>query len=275
MDDTFLISLATFVYFAAALLFVIAVAFENRRAERFALSVAVAGFTLHTGAILMRWFLSYRLGIGHAPLSNFYESLVFFSWSLVAVLFVARRRYRGGIIGAVLCLFAFLLLAYASLSGKVDARIQPLIPALQSNWLISHVISAFLAYACFALSFGAGVLYLVRKKARGGLVSRLPSTEFFDELAYRTISIGFLLLTLGIITGAVWADTAWGRYWGWDPKETWSLITWMLYGAYLHARLVKGWRGTATAVISIVGFIAVIFTYLGVNYILSGLHSYL
>ncbi len=275
MDDTFLISITTFVYFAVALLFLISVVWERRGIQRFATGVATVGFILHTTAIVLRWVLSYRLGIGHAPLSNFYESLIFFSWSLVCVLFFAQRRFGNGFVGAILSLFAFLILAYASLSGKVDARIQPLIPALQSNWLISHVISAFLAYACFALSFGAGVLYLVTAKTKGRMAGRFPSPAFFDDLAYRTISVGFLLLTVGIMTGAVWADTAWGRYWGWDPKETWSLITWFLYGAYLHARLVRGWRGTGMAVISIVGFIAVIFTYLGVNYILSGLHSYL
>ncbi len=275
MDDTFLISITTFVYFAAALFFLISVVWERRGIQRFATTVVAAGFILHTAAIILRWVLSYRLGIGHAPLSNFYESMVFFSWSLACVLFFAQRRFGNGLVGTILSLFAFFILAYVSLSGKVDARIQPLIPALQSNWLISHVISAFLAYACFALSFGAGVFYLVTAKVKGRLTKRLPSPDFFDDLAYRTISVGFLLLTIGIMTGAVWADTAWGRYWGWDPKETWSLITWFLYGAYLHARLVRGWRGTGMAIISILGFVAVIFTYLGVNYILSGLHSYL
>ncbi|MDD5724052.1 MAG: c-type cytochrome biogenesis protein CcsB [Syntrophales bacterium] len=275
MDDTFLISIATFVYFASALVFLIAVVSRSRGVQRAATVIVAAGFVIQTVSIDIRWVLSYRLGIGHAPLSNFYESLVFFSWSLIVVLFFAQKRYGNGLIGAILSFFSFILLASASLSGSVDTRIQPLIPALQSNWLISHVISAFLAYACFALSFGAGTLYLLTAKIRGRLVSRLPSPVFFDELAYRSISVGFLLLTFGIITGAVWADTAWGRYWGWDPKETWSLITWMLYGAYLHARLVRGWTGAAMAVISIAGFFAVIFTYLGVNYILSGLHSYM
>ena len=157
MDDIFLISITTFVYFAVALLFLISVVWERLEIQRFATGVATVGFILHTTAIILRWGLSYRLGIGHAPLSNFYESLVFFSWSLVCVLFFAQRRFGNGFVGTILSLFAFFILAYASLSGKVDARIQPLIPALQSNWLISHVISAFLAYACFALSFGAGV----------------------------------------------------------------------------------------------------------------------
>jgi cytochrome c-type biogenesis protein CcsB len=180
------------------------------------------------------------------------------------------RRYRNNIIGIVASFFAFIMLAYASLSGQVEYHIQPLVPALQSNWLVSHVISSFLAYACFAISFGASVLYLVSP-----WVNTRTDRNFWDEITYKMISIGFVLLTLGIITGAAWADRAWGRYWGWDPKETWSLITWLIYGAFLHARLVKGWKGVKMSLVSILGFFAVIFTYLGVNYILSGLHSYL
>ncbi len=275
MDDTYLISITTFVYFAAALIYTVSTVFGRRRVERFATVVAAAGFIIHTGAIITRWALSHRMGIGHVPLANFYESLVFFSWSLAVVLLCVQVRYKNGVIGAVISLFAFIPLAYASLSGAVDTRIQPLIPALQSNWLISHVISAFLAYACFAASFAAAVLYLFASKPRGRIAAYLPPPKFFDELAYRFVSIGFPLLTLGIITGAVWADAAWGRYWGWDPKETWSLITWMIYGAYIHAGLVRGWRGKPMALISIAGFVAVIFTYLGVNYVLSGLHSYI
>lgn len=166
----------------------------------------------------------------------------------------------------------FLILAYASLSSNVNCTIQPLIPALQSNWLISHVISSFLAYACFTIAFGTSILYLLKIKMK---MSMLPDALFLDEVTYKMVSIGFVLLTLGIITGAAWADRAWGRYWGWDPKETWSLITWLIYGAFLHTHLARGWRGVKLSLVSIIGFIAVIFTYLGVNYVLSGLHSYL
>ena len=157
----------------------------------------------------------------------------------------------------------------------MDCQIQPLIPALKSNWLISHVISAFLAYACFAIAFGTSILYLGKRKTGTENTGLLPDAATLDEITYKMISVGFVLLTLGIITGAAWADRAWGRYWGWDPKETWSLITWLIYGAFLHARLARGWKGIKMSLISIIGFLAVIFTYLGVNYILSGLHSYL
>lgn len=275
MNDTFLVSIATFLYFFGAFIFFVAFVFQKRSLRIAALIFAAAGFCFETTAIIMRWILSYQLEIGHAPLSNLYESLVFFSWSIMCVLLVVWRRYGNDAIGAMASFFAFLLPAYASLSGSVTTEIQPLIPALRSNWLISHVVSSFLAYACFAISFIISVLFLIRKKAGGRIAAIMPDAPVFDDMGYRMTSIGFVLLSLGIITGAAWADTAWGRYWGWDPKETWSLITWMIYGAYLHARLVRGWKGTATALISILGFLAVIFTYLGVNYILSGLHSYM
>lgn len=275
MNDTFIISIVTFIYFFSALTYLTSFIFGKRQLDRAALVITVMGGTIHTAAIILRWIHSYRLGIGHAPLSNFYESLVFFSWAIVIVYLIMRKRYNNSLIGAVGIFFAFLPLAYASLSGKVIADIQPLIPALQSNWLISHVISSFLAYACFAISFGSSILYFLKLKSRSTFQRILPDLDFFDDITYKMISIGFVLLTLGIITGAAWADCAWGRYWGWDPKETWSLITWLIYGAFLHARLAGGWRGVKMSAISIVGFVAVIFTYLGVNYILSGLHSYL
>lgn len=272
MNDTFLISIVTFTYFFAALAFLIAIIFHKKFMDKWALVITVAGLMLQTSAIIMRWIHSYQLGIGHAPLSNFYESLVFFSWSIIFVYLIIRKRYQNSFVGILSTFSAFLILSYASLSGNVNCTIQPLIPALQSNWLISHVISSFLAYACFAIAFGTSILYLLKIKMKVGM---LPDATFLDEVTYKMISIGFVLLTLCIITGAAWADRAWGRYWGWDPKETWSLITWLIYGTFLHARLARGWNGLRMSVISIAGFIAVIFTYLGVNYVLSGLHSYL
>lgn len=275
MNDTFIISIVTFVYFFSAFVFLISLVFKKGLAENIALWTTYCGIVLHTSAMILRWVHSYRLEIGHAPLANFYESLVFFSWSIVFIYVMAKRPYRTGLIGLMSTFFSFLILAFAALSDSVDCRIQPLIPALQSNWLITHVMSSFLAYACFAIAFGLSILYLVKLKGGKGEAGFLPDAALLDDATYRMISIGFVLLTLGIITGAAWADRAWGRYWGWDPKETWSLITWLIYGAFLHARLARGWKGKRMSVISIIGFLCVIFTYLGVNYILSGLHSYL
>jgi cytochrome c-type biogenesis protein CcsB len=217
--------------------------------------------------------------MGHAPLSNMYESLVFFSWCIALLYLLWERKMKSRIIGAFAMPFAFLFIAYASLAPGVSDRIDPLIPALQSNWLHAHVITCFLSYASFALSCGVSIMYLlkIRKKEKGketGWISLFPPLESLDALVYKTIAVGFPLLTIGIITGAAWANYAWGSYWSWDPKETWSLITWFVYAIFLHARFAREWRGKRTAVLSVIGFAAVIFTYFGVNYVLSGLHSY-
>jgi cytochrome c-type biogenesis protein CcsB len=145
-------------------------------------------------------------------------------------------------------------------------------PALKSNWLLIHVVTAFLGYAAFALAFGTAILYLLQERRPR---ASLPPLPLLDSLIYRTTVLGFLLLTLGIATGAVWAETAWGRYWSWDPKETWSLITWFIYAALLHARQLKGWHGHRIAWLAVLGFMAVLFTYFGVSFLLTGLHSYL
>jgi len=219
------------------------------------------------------------MGIGHAPMSNLYESLVFFSWTIILLYLIIQYKYRLYLLGAFVTPFAAMGMAYASISPQVNETIQPLVPALQSNWLISHVITCFLGYAAFAVSCGVSITYILKKRheeqhKEGGLLASFPSSSVLDELIYKTIAIGFPLLSIGIITGAAWANYAWGTYWSWDPKETWSLITWFIYAAFLHARITRGWRGIKAATLSIVGFAAVIFTYLGVNLLLSGLHSY-
>ncbi|MCX8012217.1 MAG: c-type cytochrome biogenesis protein CcsB, partial [Desulfobacterota bacterium] len=166
-----------------------------------------------------------------------------------------------------------ILLALTTITRSFSNEIQPLVPALQSNWLTYHVITCFLGYAAFAVSFGVSIMFLIKANSKGG-IGILPDQAVLDEINYKAISFGFPMLTLGIITGAVWANYAWGSYWSWDPKETWSLITWLFYAAFLHARYTRGWGGRKTAILSIIGFLAVIFTYFGVNLLLSGLHSY-
>ncbi|MGC8720415.1 MAG: c-type cytochrome biogenesis protein CcsB, partial [Thermodesulforhabdaceae bacterium] len=162
---------------------------------------------------------------------------------------------------------------YASFSPNVESRIQPLIPALKSNWLIAHVITCFLGYAAFAVSFGTSLAYIVKAKyGDAGLIKVLPDLRSLEKINRQVIIFGFMWLTVGILTGAIWADSAWGSYWSWDPKETWSLITWLVYASVLHA--YRNWSGQRIAILSILGFGCVIFTYLGVNFLLSGLHSY-
>jgi cytochrome c-type biogenesis protein CcsB len=207
-----------------------------------------------------------------------YESLIFFSWTIVLVYLILEFKYQQKIVGVFVLPFAFLAIALTSIIPGIDTKITPLIPALQSNWLAIHVITCFLGYASFAISFGISILYLIRDKKEGQeerALKWLSSTPFLDEINYKSIVIGFPMLTLGIITGAAWANYAWGSYWSWDPKETWSLITWFIYAAFLHARFTRDWKGKKTAILSIIGFIFVLFTYFGVNYLISGLHSYL
>ncbi len=175
-------------------------------------------------------------------------------------------------VGSFIAFLASLLLAYASFGGQ-SSEIVPLMPALKSNWLIIHVVTCFLAYASFALGLRGGAALFFRcpvppkprLKPQKDSSSALPE---MDDLIYRAIMIGFFLLTLGILTGAVWAESAWGRYWSWDPKETWSLITWLIYAGLLHARLARGWQGKRIAVLAVVGFLAVLFTYFGVSFLL-------
>jgi len=250
--------------------------FKNSITGRFATGAAIAGVAGNTAGIALRWVESYRLGIGHAPLSNLYESLIFFSWAIAVLYLIVEFRYKNRILGVFTTPLAFLAITYASLSPNITDRIQPLIPALKSNWLIAHVFTCFIGYASFAIAFGTSLMYLLKQrdpKTESLFLSRLPASGALDELTHQMVMFGFLFLTIGIITGAVWANTAWGRYWGWDPKETWSLITWFVYATLLHARLMRGWHGKRIAYISIIGFVAVLFTYFGVNY-LPGLHSY-
>jgi len=278
MESAFLLSIATFTYGLAVACYMAGLSFKFPPAEK-AGSVVTAGAVLvNLAGIIARWVESHQLGIGHAPLSNLYESLVFFAFSIGAIYMIMEFRFKTRAFGAVAVLLAFIALAYASLSPDIDQQIKPLIPALQSNWLTAHVITCFLGYAAFAIAFGISLMYVVLKHDRGNKEKPaarpfLPSAEVLDDLIYQSVIFGFFFLSIGIITGAVWANTAWGRYWGWDPKETWSLVTWFIYATLLHARLVRGWQGKIIAWISIAGFAAVIFTYFGVN-LLPGLHSY-
>lgn len=272
MTSTELTTYTIFLYLACGLFYLIAcVATPAGSSFRKAMLGILCGvWALHTVSIGLRWHESYQMGIGHAPLSNLYESLVFFSWCITLALILVRWRWHADIVVLLGLPLVCLTLAYTSL---LDDNIKPLIPALQSNWLVFHVITCFLGYAGFAVSFIAAILYLVATEIPSA-GKHLPKPHFIDEIVYRSILTGFPMLTVGIITGAAWADYAWGSYWSWDPKETWSLVTWLVYSAFLHARLAKDWTGRRTAILSLVGFAAVLFTYFGVNY-LPGLHSYL
>jgi len=280
MNSSMLFNITTFAYLISMLVFFAFLASRAKVVGTAAIAIAYAGLFAQSVAIALRWKESYDIGVGHAPLSNLYESVVFFSWTIVLIYVLLDIKYKYRVIGAFVMPFALLGMAWAQLG--MNAGIEPLVPALQSNWLLYHVVTCFLGYAAFAVACGISIMYLIKagseeasdKAAGSGLLAMFPPMRVLDDLNYRSIMIGFPLLTLGIITGAAWANYAWGTYWSWDPKETWSLIVWFVYAAFLHARITKGWVGKRAAWLSIIGFAATIFCYLGVNLFLSGLHSY-
>ncbi|MHB8123524.1 MAG: c-type cytochrome biogenesis protein CcsB [Desulfuromonadaceae bacterium] len=279
MTSSLLFNITTFAYLISMICFFVHLASRNEQAGAAGSYAAYGGLLVQTVAILLRWKESYDLGMGHAPLANLYESVVFFAWTIILIFAFIDHKYRYRIIGAFVVPFALLGMAWAQLGLK--SGIEPLVPALQSNWLLYHVLTCFLGYAAFAVACGVSIMYLIATSMRSdkeipnkGILAMFPPDKVLDDLNYRAIMIGFPLLTLGIITGAAWANYAWGTYWSWDPKETWSLIVWFIYAAFLHARITKGWFGRRAAWLSIIGFAATIFCYLGVNLLLSGLHSY-
>lgn len=280
MTSSLLLSLTTFVFFFCTLFYLSGTVFRFQPLLKAGTIAGWAALLVQTAGIGVRWTESYRMGYGHIPLADMYESLVFASWAIMLIYLVFELRVKQRTLGVFPALFSFLAMAYASFSKGVDSKIQPLVPALKSNWLIAHVVTCFLGYSAFAVSFGLSALYLARRKqtvnagGQGGLPALLPSANQLEWFNYQMVLFGFLWLSVGIITGAVWANSAWGTYWSWDPKETWSLITWLIYAAVLHARNLKGWKGEKVAWLSIIGFGCVLFTYFGVNFLLSGLHSY-
>ncbi|MCF6266995.1 MAG: c-type cytochrome biogenesis protein CcsB [Desulfuromusa sp.] len=283
MNSGQLFNLTTIAYFAAMVLFFAYIATKNNKVALMATLTSLVGFLIQTTALGLRWYESYQIlgQDGRAPMTNLYESVVFFAWSILLIYLLMDWKYKQRTIGAFVLPIALFSMLWAQMS--LHAGIDPLVPALQSNWLTYHVITCFLGYAGFAFAFGVSIMYLIKigkeekhqgDKPMGEVLGLFPPTKVLDDMNYKAIMIGFPLLTLGIITGAAWAYYAWGTYWSWDPKETWSLIVWFLYAAFLHARFTRGWVGRRAAWLSVIGFAATLFCYLGVNLVLSGLHSY-
>jgi len=229
------------------------------------------GLGLHTLAILLRVSES-----GRTPLANLHEALSFFAWATIGGYFLLHFKYRLEALGAFVSPVAVVLMVLAALFPK---EIVPVEPVLNSVWLPIHVSLAIIGNALFALGFAAAVMYLlqerqIKSKKIGVFYRRLPALKVLDDLNYHCLTWGFLFLTLGIITGSIWAESAWGTYWSWDPKQTWSLITWFIYAALLHGRLTVGWRGRKAALFAVAGFCFLVFTFLGVNLLLSGMHGF-
>jgi cytochrome c-type biogenesis protein CcsB len=359
MDSSLFFGLSSIAYILAMICYIAFLVFRNSAVGMIATTLTVVGFFSHTCAFFIRWkeFAAVSgLGIMRSiPLTNLYESLIFFVWCIVLGYLVIEWKYKTRSFGAFITPIAGMIMAFIDISG-ISKDIHPLVPALQSNWLLAHVTMSFLAYAAFAISFATAIMYLActtsDKKTSGpyifwtvvfgcfgaaliamgidlvvfkiagkgaqafiknylfkatfrnassgiallsygalavfvffvwryGYLLKDAITRFsispdqLEELTYKCITIGFPVFTLGgLVFGAIWADQAWGRYWSWDPKETWSLITWFIYAFYLHVRHIRGWRGVQISIVAVIGFISTIFTYLGVNLLLSGLHSY-
>lgn len=226
--------------------------------------------------LMVRWYESYLIGVdvGHIPISNLYEVFVLFCLITALLYLYYEARYQNRQLGA----FALLVISAAvgfilwyTFDRQAHA-IQPLVPALKSWWMKIHVPANFIGYGAFSIAAMLGVAYLLVQ--RGILATRLPSLEVIDDVMYKLIAIGFVFFTIATILGAMWAAEAWGGYWSWDPKETWALIVWLNYAAWLHIRLVKGLRGPMLAWWAVIGLLVTTFAFLGVNMFLSGLHSY-
>ena len=276
-------------YFTVSLLFVFAsfigyfifLFTGNKTITKISFVILIAGFIIQTAAFIIRWIYAYKIGIDTPPLVDLYDSMVFFAYVIEAGYIILRIFYDFDALGFIITFIASAALAFATFYPLSTSAIEPTIPALQSYWLLYHIMTLFVAYGAFAASFGLGILYLIKnkkdkgnKKRENRFLSLLPESAVIEESIYKVISVGLVFLTAGIVIGAAWADSAWGGYWSWDPKETWSLITWIAYILFIHARFTKGWGGKKMAWIAVIGFAVVIFCYLGVDLIIPGLHSY-
>jgi cytochrome c-type biogenesis protein CcsB len=247
-------------------------AFGSSVGSKLCWAAVVLGFT----GMMVRWYESYLIGadVGHIPVSNLYEVFILFSMITALFYLYYEQRYATRQLGP------FVLLVITAAVGfllwytvaRDASEIQPLVPALQSWWMKIHVPANFIGYGTFSLAAMVGCAYLL--KSHGILADRLPPLEVLDDVMYKAISVGFAFFTVATILGALWAAEAWGGYWSWDPKETWALIIWLNYAAWLHMRLMSGLRGRAAAWWAILGLLVTTFGFLGVNMVLSGLHSY-
>ena len=261
-------------YVLAAICFMAALLLKHPAPAWIGNGLLMAGLLEQAIGTTARWILA-----GRAPLSNMYESFTFAVGGMILIALIFELIYRNRLAGLGGSVLGFIFMVLAHKAPIFDSQINPLMPALQSSWLTYHVVTIMLSYSAFALSFFVSLCYLLKEVLGGdqsglGMIRRLPSLKALDFFNYKIIAVGFPLLTVGIVLGAVWAATAWGRPWGFDPKETWSAITWLIYAIYLHVRYLAGWRGRRATILALIGFAAVLFTYFGVNYLLAGLHSY-
>ena len=230
----------------------------------------MAGFVCHTATI------GYRIiATGHLPVNNLYETLIFAGWAIAGVFLILKYKYNLKILGVYAAPLVLLITAIATVVPNESAQSQYI---FKNFWLVLHILSIFIGEALFALACGVGVLYILQERAiktrsHGFFYKRLPSLELLDSTGYACIITGFTMLTLGLITGMIYAKSIWGNFWSWDPKEVWSAISWIVYAALLHQRITIGMRGRKAAIMAIIGFVVLLFTFLGVNFMLQGHHN--
>jgi len=270
--NIYLVYTALGFYLLSTLIYALSLALNKAFLEKPGYYSILTGFVIHFASVLTRYFAA-----GYTPITNIYESLSFLSLCIAGFFIYIRRVYRVHMIG---CIIAPLVALIVIMSLNFPSDIKPLVPALKSAWLPIHTILSFIGNSIFIVGFFISLLYLavekeIKRKRAFFFSEKFPSLSTLDRINYRCMSLGFPFLTAGIITGSIWAGFAWGSYWRWDPKETWSLITWIVYAILFHNRLALGWRGKRTAYMMILGFMLIVFTFLGVNFLLKGNHAYI
>ncbi|QKG22750.1 c-type cytochrome biogenesis protein CcsB [Actinomadura verrucosospora] len=249
---------------------------ERQRVDwaRLAVVLNVLGWASHLGILVTRGLAEHRW-----PWGNMYEFMTALSFAAVTAFMVVALRYKAQFLGAFVMAAVVVALGVDNIWLYDSAG--PVSPALNSYWIAIHVTAAIIATGSFTVAGAATILYLLKSRAEAGeagagsgFLSRIPSAADLDRLSMRVTTFAFPIWTAAIIMGAIWADQAWGRYWGWDPKEVWSFVTWIVYAAYLHARATAGWKGRKAAILSLIGFGCLLFNFFGVNYMFSGMHSY-
>ncbi len=264
--------IALALYLASTASYLLLIAVRARWAGVLGHYLLLAGFSFHFLSILLRFFVA-----GYTPITNIHESLSFFALAIAGFFLFIKRNHPVDILGGIILPIIAVMLIWASF---LPSEIRPLPPVLRSYWLPIHTIFSFLGNAAFVVAFFVSVVYVlteraIKKKRFSAPLERFPSLATLDSINYRCMSYGFPFLTVGIITGSLWAGLAWGSYWSWDPKETFSLVTWIVYAILLHNRLTIGWRGRKTAYMMILGFALIMATLFGVNFFIGGMHSYL
>lgn len=263
--------LALVLYILAAVGFIVFLVRESEPARQGATVLLSAGFAAQTVFLILG-----TLKVSQLPVLSLSQALGFSGWALVGVYLAMSLRFRLAVLGACVTPLTAVLVLVSALSPSRPAEAGPI---FQGLWLSAHLVTAFIGYGFLALSFLAGVLYLVQEheikaKRTGGVYRRLPSLGTLDELNQTSLTLGFALITAGIVTGAVYAQAALGSYWRWDPKEVWAFITWLVYAGLIHQRVTVGWRGRRAAILSMVGFAVLCFTFLGVSQLPAGYHSF-